>query len=165
MAALTQAIQASLAPEFARLSTRLDMVERAPTLGGRYESDSDSYVSSDAAEHRFVPLTSLNPHWVAKHFKDDVDQQPRKQNLHTYPPWDTLTGKDSRHERGGALGASLSYMEPCCAYMWEALHELVATIGQLELGHLTSRLKEIWATLHEMPMLVTHGVHLGSSDE
>jgi hypothetical protein len=159
LSALAEAVKQML-PEFAKLSARLDVVERGSAngdgagSGDERESDSGSYSSNESGVFPFVQLTRQNPHWIAKHFKDDADQQPRKQDLHTYPPWDQLTGKGSRHEGGGALGATLQYMEPACAHLWEAQAELSDIVSQLGTGDLSYRLGSICVTIHEIYNLV-----------
>jgi len=175
VSALAQAFTAALAPEFAKLSSRIDSIERGSSRDGSARSgdsrDSDSSASA-GGDAFFVGLTSQNPHWVAKHFKDDHDQQPRKQSLHTYAPWDTLNSKTSRHERGGALGASMQYMEPACAYLWEALtalHEVTEQLGRGDLADSISAISgtvdEVYNMLNEHRQLVVEQVRSIGSDD
>ena len=165
-AGLSTAIEASLAAaqtlaaaNFAKLSARLDAYERKSSSSGSSplpsgsESNTGSDDSSDeGASHDssiYLPLSRDNPHYVAKEFRDEMDQRPIKRDLYGYKPYMVLTGKDSRHENGGLLGVSLTYTESIVAHQWEAQAELFDILGGLGATKLRTRLRAVFETQGE----------------
>ena len=186
-AAIRDGIAATMGPALEVLSARLDSIELGPADGSRagsgaggsagardapWSDSASSYSTSSEEGSSFVPFTKHNPHWVATKFKEQSEERPRKHNLHNYDPWDTLTSKGSRHEGGGALGQALTYLEPGCAYSWEANNELCSIINQLGNNDVANRLKavlsshlEIYKMLNEFRQLVVEQVRSIGSDD